>query len=291
MSIHWYPGHMAQAKRVLADHVKLVDVIIELRDARVPMSSANPLLQQIIGAKPRIVVLAKADLAEPALTQQWLRYMAESQQLPVLGVNLKQDRKEARTLLPKIRAMATPYVPRSQAGRFNLRPVRTMVVGIPNVGKSTLINILAGRAVAKTGALPGVTRQKQWIKLGKDLELLDTPGILWPRLDDPAVARRLAAIGSIGQGGFEPVELAAWLLRYAATESPVLLERYRLSDLSLAGHELLEAVGRNRGCLMRGGQVDWDRAAEIVLADFRTGKMGRVTLEIPPLLRRGGGYE
>lgn len=282
MSIHWFPGHMAKAKRLLLESVKLVDVIVELRDARIPLASANPLLDKIIGKKARIVALAKTDLANSEQTKAWLAYLEKVERVKAIGLNLKRQHEASRLLLPQISALADPLVPRSKQGNVRLRPARTMIVGIPNVGKSTLINSLAGKSTAKTGSLPGVTRSKQWIKLSDSSELLDTPGILWPKLDDVLVARKLAITGAIGQGGFDEYELAAWLLRYLADHFPMLLERYRLASLDLAGEELLQAVGRARGCLVGGGDVDLQRAADIVLTEFRTGKMGQITLESPP---------
>ncbi len=280
---------MAKAKRLLLENMKLVDVVVELRDARIPEASANPLLAKIMGRKPRIVVLAKTDLADSEQTKAWLTYFEQVERTKAVGLNLKGRNEATRLLLPQVKALADPLVPRSKQGNFPLRPARTMIVGIPNIGKSTLINSLAGRATAKTGALPGVTRQKQWIKLSDGSELLDTPGILWPKLDDPLVARQLAVTGAIGQGGFDEYELATWLLHYLANNFPALLARYKLTDTDLPGAELLEAVGRARGCLIAGGNVDLSRAADIVLSDFRSGKLGPVTLESPP--RRGNKRE
>ncbi|NLY54715.1 MAG: ribosome biogenesis GTPase YlqF [Firmicutes bacterium] len=282
MSIQWFPGHMAKAKRLLLENIKLVDVVIELRDARIPLASANPLLDEIIGQKPRIIVLAKTDLADKLLTRQWIDYMEQVEQVTVVGLNLKQTNLATRALLPHIQALSEPLVPKSKKGNFPLRPARTMVVGIPNVGKSSLINSLSGKARAKTGALPGVTRTKQWIKLASRVELLDTPGILWPRLDDTRVARLLAVTGAVGQGGFDEYELTAWFLQFLARNFHAALGRYQIEDYTLSGEQLLEQVGRARGCLVASGKVDLLRAAAIVLADFRTGKMGPITLERPP---------
>lgn len=275
---------MAKAKRLLLENIKLVDVVVELRDARIPQASANPLLAKIIGRKPRIIVLAKTDLANSEQTKTWLTYFEQVERTKAVGLNLKGRNEANRILLPQVKTIADPLVPRSKKGNFPLRPARTMIVGIPNIGKSTLINALAGKATAKTGALPGVTRTKQWIKLSDGSELLDTPGILWPKLDDPLVARQLAVTGAIGQGGFDEYELAAWLLSYLANHFPALLARYKLTNTDeLDGAGLLEALGRARGCLIAGGNVDLSRAADIILTDFRSGKLGPVTLELPPL--------
>lgn len=282
MSIQWFPGHMAKAKRLLTENIKLVDVVIELRDARIPLASANPLLAKIVNKKPRIIVLAKADLASADQTKDWVAYFERVEQIKAVALNMKGRSNAGRMLLPLIKTAADPLIPRSKQGGFPLRPARIMIVGIPNIGKSTLINQLAGKATAKTGALPGVTRIKQWIKLSEGIELLDTPGILWPKLDDPLVARQLVVTGAVGQGGFDEYELSTWLLSYLANHFPYLLERYKLTTVDLPGDQLLEAVGRARGCLISGGQVDLSRAADIVLADFRAGKLGAVTLESPP---------
>ncbi len=273
---------MAKAKRLLQENIKLVDVVIELRDARIPQASANPLLAEIIGRKPRIIVLAKADLADKEQTRAWVTYFEQTEHLRAVALDGRDRKGVNRLLLPQIKTLADPLVPRSKQGNFPLRPARSMVVGIPNIGKSTLLNTLAGRAIAKTGALPGVTRSKQWIKLRDGSQLLDTPGILWPRLDDPLVARQLAVTGAIGEGGFDQYQLATWLLKYLGNHFPHMLGRYKLEDTDLSGNQLLEAVGRVRGCLVAGGQVDLDRAADLVLTDFRAGKLGPITLEVPP---------
>lgn len=281
MSVHWFPGHMAKAQRLLKENIRVVDVVVELRDARIPLASANPLLEKIIGHKLHLVVLAKADLADQEQTQAWLAYL-ERGDTKAIALDLRQNRQVFRHLLPLIKKTATPRIPRSKQGGFLLRAPRAMVVGIPNVGKSTLINTLTGRKMAKTGALPGVTRTKQWIKLADGSQLLDTPGILWPKFDDPLVAKLLAVTGAVGTAGFDEVELACWLLGYLQENFPRLLTHYRLAHIALAQEELLQEVARLRGCLLAGGDVDLLRAANLILSDFRLGRLGAATIEHIP---------
>lgn len=281
MSVQWFPGHMAKAQKLLTENVKLVDVVMELRDARIPESSYNPLLQTVIGAKPRLVILTKSDLADPQATKGWIAHLRQAGDAEVLAIDVHSPNL-GKAILPKLEQLAAPKLPRNKQNGAPLRPVRTMVVGIPNVGKSSLINALAKRAAAKTGALPGVTRAKQWIRLAESVELLDTPGMLWPKLEDPEGARKLAVTGAVGQGGFDELELAAWLLSYLAARHGQLLQRYKVEDLSQSGDQLLSEVGRRRGCLVAGGKVDLSRAADLVLLEFRTGKMGALTLDEVP---------
>lgn len=283
MSVQWFPGHMAKAQKLLTENVKLVDVVMELRDARIPESSYNPLLQTVIGTKPRLVILTKSDLADAQATKDWMTHLRRAAGgAEVLAVDV-HSASLGRAILPKLEQLAAPKLPRNKQNGAPLRPVRTMVVGIPNVGKSSLINALAKRAAAKTGALPGVTRAKQWIRLAESVELLDTPGMLWPKLEDPEGARKLAVTGAVGQGGFDELELAAWLLAYLAAHHGQLLQRYKVEDLSQTGDQLLSEVGRRRGCLVAGGKIDLSRAAELVLLEFRTGKMGALTLDEAPV--------
>ncbi len=281
MSVQWFPGHMAKAQKLLTENVKLVDVVMELRDARIPESSYNPLLQTVIGTKPRLVILTKSDLADAQATKEWMVHLRQSGDAEVLAIDVHSS-SLGKAILPKLEQLAAPKLPRNKQNGAPLRPVRTMVVGIPNVGKSSLINALAKRAAAKTGALPGVTRAKQWIRLAESVELLDTPGMLWPKLEDPEGARKLAVTGAVGQGGFDELELAAWLLAYLAAQHGDLLQRYRVADLTQSGEQLLSEVGRRRGCLVAGGKVDLSRAADLVLLEFRTGKMGAITLDEVP---------
>ncbi len=277
MQINWYPGHMAKAKRLLQEQVTRVDAVIELCDARLPFSSRNPVLNQMLRNKARVLLLNKADLADPAKTKQWMSFF---RQRGTECAAVSAD-KNAREVLKAIERLTKDKVERS-AARGMRRTVRVMVVGVPNVGKSTLINRLHGGSVAKVGDRPGVTRANQWIRVGEYLELLDTPGMLWPRLDDPVAAKHLAYISAIRDEVVDTFALSCGLLEELIEISPdTLAQRYHISDLSLRGQALMEAVCRGRGFLMRGGEADLERGCAVVLDEFRDGKLGRVTLETP----------
>ena len=277
MEINWYPGHMARAKRLLADQLNRVDVVIELCDARLPLSSRNPDLKRLTARKERVLLLGKADLADPQLTNQWLSiFRAEG--LPCMALDMNRQAKAALSLIDRA---ARETVDRASQ-RGIKKTVRAMVVGVPNVGKSTLINRLHGGAVAKVGDMPGVTRANQWVKVSPYLELLDTPGLLWPRLDDPLAARRLAYIAAIRDEVVDTAQLAIQLLTDLIAAAPQAVEqRFKIKDLSLRGPALLDAVCQGRGFLMRGGIFDTERACKVVLDEFRGGKLGRITLEAP----------
>lgn len=278
--IQWYPGHMVKAKRILRENLKLVDLVFELVDARLPQSSRNPDFEEILRTRPRIIILNKADLADKEVTDCWLRYFRGfvAAAIPVnaiTGQGLSALEQQAKSVVrEKMQNLA--------ARGWVDRPIRAMVVGIPNVGKSSLINRLAGRAAAKTGDKPGVTRAKQWVKIGNQLDLLDTPGILWPKFEDQRVGFRLAAAGAISDDVFDRREVAMFLLAYLMAEYPqTLMERYKLTDLPANPYALLLAVGRKRGLLVSGGQVDDEKAAALVLHEFRAGKLGAISLEKP----------
>ena len=278
MQINWYPGHMAKAKRLLQEQVARVDAVIELCDARLPYSSRNPVLGQMLRSKARLLLLNKSDLADAEATQQWLRCFRR-QGIDCAAISAD---KNAREVLRAIERLTRDRVERS-AARGMRRTVRVMVVGVPNVGKSTLINRLHGGSIAKVGDRPGVTRANQWVRVGEYLELLDTPGMLWPRLDDPVAARRLAYISAIRDEVVDTFALSISLLEDLTEIAPDMLEkRFHVTDRSLRGQALLEAVCRGRGFLMRGGEVDLERGCAVALDEFRDGKLGRVTLELPP---------
>ena len=277
MEINWYPGHMARAKRLLSDPLSRVDVVIELCDARLPLSSRNPDLKKLTEKKESILLLGKNDLADPNLTAQWLKIFRD-QGITCMALDVNKQAKAALSLIEKA-ARAT--VERA-AERGIKKTVRAMIVGVPNVGKSTLINRLHGGAIAKVGDMPGVTRANQWVKVSPYLEIMDTPGLLWPRLDDPLAARRLAYIAAIKDEVLDTAKLSIQLLTDLIAAAPdAVQERFKIKDLSLRGPELLDAVCQGRGFLMKGGVYDTDRACKVVLDEFRAGKLGRITLEKP----------
>lgn len=283
MSIQWFPGHMAKTKRLITENIKLVDVVVELADARLPESSRNPIFAEIMGAKPRVMALTKEDLAEPGFTKKWLAYYG-NQGITALALNAARPAKNTRKLfLNKIRQEAAEILEKKARRGIIDKTVRTMIVGIPNVGKSTLINFVAGRNAAETGDRPGVTKGKQWIRLEGDIELLDMPGILWPKIEDREVSRKLALTGAISDNIYNPMELAVWFLDWLRLILPGrITERYRIQEEG-DGESLLSAISRKRGFLRSGGEVDREKGAIMLIDEFRGGKLGAVTLdrEIP----------
>ena len=280
LDIQWYPGHMAKARRMLAESVKLVDVVIEMVDARAPASTRNPDFDDLFGTKPRVVVLNKADLADPEATRAWIRaYRARGWDAISFSANAGKGVKEAVSLVERA---ARPVVERMKAKGVN-KTVRAMIVGIPNVGKSTFINRLRGSAAAKAGNRPGVTRGKQWIVVGPYLEFLDTPGMLWPKFEDKEAARRLAFLGSIRGEIMDNERLSAELLEFLRDSAPEGAKARLKIDMDgeKSGEQLLEEACRRRGWLLPGARPDTERASALILDEFRSGKMGRLTLEIP----------
>lgn len=286
MTIQWFPGHMTRAKRQIEEKLKLIDVVFELLDARIPQSSRNPMIDEITSTKPRLILLNKADLADPDGTAEWAKYFrAQGHATHAIDANAGTGIKE---LAGKAKELLKEKIQRQIDKGMKPRPVRALIVGIPNVGKSTLINRLAGRNIALTGDRPGVTKGQQWIRFGGELELLDTPGILWPRFDDPIAGFRLAATGAIKEDVIDIAEVACFVLhilveRYGA----VLADRYDLEDLPSklpdmqAAIDVLESIGKRRGCIVSGGNVDYEKAAVLLLRDLRSGKLGKMTLERP----------
>lgn len=281
MLIQWFPGHMTKTKRMIEEHLKAVDVVAELLDARIPVSSANPIVEEIVSGKPRIIILNKADLANPRATDQWISYY-EKKGIPVLPMSVGNS-KNKKKLLQVIRDTAEPILAKWKRRGMKSRSVRLMILGIPNVGKSSLINFLAGTAATRTANTPGHTRGKQWVRLSEGLDLLDTPGVLWPKFDDQTAALRLAATGAIAGDVFNASEVVAELMSSLAKTSPeILKEQYNIENPDQDPQVLLEQAGRRRGCLLPGGNIDFDRAEMVVLRDFRNGKLGRITLDPIP---------
>lgn len=279
MNIQWYPGHMTKAKRAMKEDIKLIDLIIELVDARVPLASRNPDIDELGKGKARIILLNKSDLASERLNEAWTRWF-QSKGYFVVKVNSRSG-AGLKQINGIVQEACKEKIERDKRRGILNRPVRAMVVGIPNVGKSTFINSFAGKACAKTGNKPGVTKGNQWIRLNKTLELLDTPGILWPRFEDQTVGLRLAFIGSINDQILNRDELATELLDFLIANYPeALKERYQIGIGNAP--EALEQIAKVRGCLMKGGEPDLAKAAGLLLDDFRSGKLGRITLEFPP---------
>ena len=278
MDINWYPGHMAKAKRLLADQLSRVDVVVEICDARLPHSSRNPDLDKLISGKKRVLMLNKSDLADTSATSAWLNYFRNQ---GIDAVSYCATGGRAKEAIAAIDRAAKEIVDRA-AQKGVKKTVRVMVVGVPNVGKSTFTNRLHGGNIAKTGDRPGVTRSNQWVRISPYLELLDTPGLLWPRLDDQIAARRLCYIGTVKDDVVDLAMLTIHLLEDMLEVKPeAVMERFRIKDATLRGEELLEAVCRGRGFLMKGGVCDYDRCCSVVLDEFRAGKLGRITLETP----------
>ena len=286
-NIQWFPGHMAKTRRLIQEPVKMVDLVAELADARIPQSSRNPELPKWIGDKRRLLILNKSDAADPDLTARWLRYYRESG-LPAIAVDARSG-KGVNQFLPAVREILADVIARRQEKGMVGRPIRMMIVGIPNVGKSSFINRLAGGRRAKVEDRPGVTVDKQWISVAKDVDLMDTPGVLWPKFEDPSVGEKLAFTGAVKDQVLDVELLAMRLLGWLREEYPALLARYKLAPADLEGreeYELLELAGRRRGMLISGGEVDTLRAAAMILDEYRGGKLGRLSLEAPP--RKGG---
>lgn len=279
MNYQWYPGHMTKAKRQMQEDIKLIDLIIELVDARIPVSSRNPDIDELGKNKARLILLNKSDLADERRNAEWMEYF-EGKGFHAVKVNSRSG-AGLKAIQGIVQDACKEKIERDRRRGILNRPVRAMVVGIPNVGKSTFINSYAGRACAKTGNKPGVTKGKQWIRLGKGLELLDTPGILWPKFEDQSVGLKLAMIGSIKDEILNTEELAIELLKKLTADYPgILAQRYEIEESDDAV-QMLEGVAKNRGCLLKGGSLDYTKASQILLEEFRNGKIGRITLETP----------
>ena len=282
MHFQWYPGHMTKAKRMMQENMKLIDLVIELVDARIPFSSRNPDIDELAKNKARLILLNKSDLAEDRWNDDWADYFKEKG-FSVVKVNSKKG-GGIKSIQGVIQEACKAKIERDRKRGILNRPVRAMVVGIPNVGKSTFINALAGKACAKTGNKPGVTKGKQWIRLNKQVELLDTPGILWPKFEDQKVGLRLALIGSIKDEILNTEELAAELVGFMNRNyAGVLEEKYQVTE-EKDGYVMLQKIAESRHCLVRGSEFDIEKAAALLLDDFRNGRLGRITLETPQMI-------
>ena len=280
MNIQWYPGHMTKTRRQMEADLKLVDAVCEIVDARIPVSSRNPDIDSICGAKPRIIVLNRMDLADPEATKRWMAYF-RSKGMATVATDCK-TKKGIADFQPAVRSVLKEKLVRNAARGMN-KPLKVMIVGIPNVGKSTLINQISGRKGAKAENRPGVTRGKQWVTVDNGLLLLDTPGILWPKFDDPEVGMMLAYTGAVKEGVIDIEELSCRLMELLSARYPdVLCNRYGIEIPEGArGYELLEAAGRKRGYLLARGEINTERMAKVLLDEYRAGKLGRLTFEVP----------
>ncbi|SDQ07304.1 ribosome biogenesis GTPase YlqF [Carnobacterium viridans] len=279
MTIQWFPGHMAKARRQVTEKIKLVDIVFELVDARLPLSSRNPILDEIIGEKPRIIILNKSDLADPLETKKWVAYFNDQgiAAVPIVA----QEGTGMKQLMGKAKELLQPKFDRRAAKGIKPRAIRAMSIGIPNVGKSTLINRFVKKNIAQTGNKPGVTKAQQWLKLGKELELLDTPGILWPKFEDPEIGKKLALTGAIKDTILQLDEIAMYGLEEMKIRNPEMLaKRYRLTEeeLNLESPDLLMLISERKGY-----KDDYTRAAELIVFEIRSGKIGKYTLDIAPV--------
>lgn len=282
MELQWFPGHMAKTKRLISENLKLVDVVIELLDARLPLSSRNPEIDSIVGNRPRIVVLNKSDIADEKANKAWIEYF-ESKGISAFMADSRSGYGFS-SLSPLIDKVLEKKFEKDRLRGIKRHSVRMMIVGIPNVGKSSFINRLSSRSAAKTGDRPGVTTTKQWIRIAEKYELLDTPGILWPKFESPECARRIAFTGGIKDEIMDVEELAFYLVGFLKESYPQnLIERYKLSEADIENEawDLVEIIGKKRGAIMSGGEVDTYRTSMFILDDFRSAKLGRITLELP----------
>jgi len=273
-NINWYPGHMKKTRELIAENLKLVDLVIEVLDARIPKSSQNPIINELVGSKPRIIILNKADLADDNITSGWINKLSATQtRVITMNCNSGDGAKKLLALLAQIRD-------EKNEGRERKRPLRMMIVGIPNVGKSSLINRLTGTKAAKTGNKPGLTKGKQWITLGSDMMLLDTPGILWPKFEDPKVGLNLAFCGSIKDEIMDIASLGLELIGKLSDLHPeMLISRYKIEKIEETPLLTMEAIALKRGFIMPGKRIDYDRTAKTVIDEFRSATIGKISLE------------
>jgi ribosome biogenesis GTPase A len=279
MDYQWYPGHMTKAKRMMEENIKLIDLVIEIIDARIPFSSRNPDIDSLAKNKSRIILLNKSDLADDSANQAWIDYY-KSKGFYCLKINAKNG-YGIKQVTPLINEACSEKIARDRAKGIQNRPIRAMIVGIPNVGKSTFINAFAGKACTKTGNKPGVTKGKQWIHINKNLELLDTPGILWPKFDDKLVGMRLAMIGSMNDQVINLEDLSFEILKFIKENYPGFIKARYEMDEDREILEIMDEIGRMRGCLKKGSMIDYEKLAGVIADDFRSGRLGRITLERP----------
>lgn len=273
-NINWYPGHMKKTRELIKENLKMVDAVIEVIDARIPVSSRNPIIDELVSSKARVIVLNKSDLADSSASNAWIqKFRREGNEALAMNCMSGTGVKELFRLLEKMEA-------EKNSERKTQRPFRLMIVGVPNVGKSSLINRMTGRKSAKTGDRPGVTRGKQWLKMSNNMQLLDTPGILWPKFEDPKTGMNLAFCGSVKDEILDVPTLGMELIGVLSSNYPELLtERYKLEELCDTPLENMEAMAVKRGCILPGKRIDYERIARLVLDEFRGGKIGRITLE------------
>ena len=279
-AVQWFPGHMAKTRRLMKENLRLVDIVIELRDARIPYSSQNPEIRKLLSGKARAILLNKSDMADDAKTREWCAYY-KSRDIPVLAVDCRSG-KGLKAFAPFVQEALAELIARHKAKGMAGRPIRMMIVGVPNVGKSSLINRLAGGRKTKVEDRPGVTRSKQWVKVQGGMELLDMPGVLWPKFEDPVVGENLAFTGAVKDDILDVEALASRLaLRLADICPKLLAARYLLEESAvvLNGYEMLKTIGKKRGMLLPGGEINTERAAIMLLDEYRSGQIGRITLE------------
>ncbi len=277
MAIQWFPGHMYKAQKEIRETLPQIDIVIEILDARIPFSSENPMIRDLRKNKPCIKVLNKSDLADPVLTKRWKRHFESEQGVKTLAMQMDDT-----TAIKHVMDLCKKMHPKGS----DEKPIHTMIMGIPNVGKSTLINILAGRIIAKTGNEPAVTKAQQRIRLGNGITLSDTPGVLWPNLENKNSGYRLASTGAIKDTAIEHTDIALFIIEYLTTHYPTILkERYQLTELSNDEINTLQLIGKKRGCLGAGGLVDFDKAAKIIITELRSGLLGRYTMETPEVMQ------
>lgn len=280
-TVQWFPGHMAKTRRIIKESLNLVDGVVELVDSRIPYSSSNPELNNLIKGKPRIVLLNKCDIADSNATKMWIDYY-KSRNMYALAVDCRTG-KRLNHFIPTVQKALSKTIEKNASKGMNGKALRLMVVGIPNTGKSSFINRMAGNAKAKVADKAGVTRQQQWFVVGKGIELLDTPGVLWPKFDDPEVGDKLAFTGAVKDEVTDIETLSCRLLDVLAKTRPQsILDRYKLEDIGgLQGWEILEMIGKKRGFLIKGGEIDYERTAVMLCDEFRGGRLGKITLELP----------